>query len=288
MRLLHLTDTHFGVDRWFRGAPRGWRRADDHLAIARVALAPALAGEVDAVVHTGDLFDRSRPTDRAVAAAAELLEEVARAVPLLVMPGNHDRRGLGGHFPRAAWVIDRPTVVDLAGVRVAAVPFLRDAGTWAAAAREVCAGGVDLLLAHQAFEGARVPGHTFRSEPDTIRECHLPTGVTTILCGHIHPRQVTRVGGAVVVQPGSTERTAFSERFDTKGALRWEDGAWRFVDLPARPMALVRGPDELAAVGPGTLVRLEPGDEDLEAAVLARGGWVAPWARPSAQVPLFG
>jgi DNA repair exonuclease SbcCD nuclease subunit len=299
VRLLHLTDTHLGVDRWFRGAPPGWRRCDDHLAAFRRALGPALRRQVDVVVHTGDLFDRSQPPARAVAEAAAVLEEVARLVPVLLMPGNHDRRGLRGHLPHipGVEVVDRPATVALGGVRLAVVPWMAEAAAWADAARAVWREGADLLLAHQAFDGTRVPHHVFRAgiEPDTVGAEHLPPGVTHILCGHIHPRQAVRVGGAMVVIPGSTERTAFNERFERKGTAVWELGStptWRFVDLPSRPMHLVRTIAECDRVEPGSLVRLDRTASDpaaLEQEILARGGWVEPWAAPETrQVPLFG
>lgn len=299
MRLLHVTDTHLGVDRHFRGAPAGWRRADDHLAAFRAALDPALRGEVDAVVHSGDLFDRSLPPARALEAAAALLAEVARIVPVVLTPGNHDRRGLRGHLPTpppGLHVLDEPTHLRLGELRLAVVPFLREADAWAEAARVAWGGGADLLVAHQAFDGARVPGFTFRegTQPDTVGERHLPRGVRHVLCGHVHPRQALRVGDAEVVHPGSTERTAFSERHETKGVVHWALGdrpRWRFVDLPTRPMHVVAGPSDLDAVGPNHLVRVAAEGSDraaLEDAALARGAWVPPAPAPGSQLPLFG
>ncbi|MDP2312531.1 MAG: metallophosphoesterase [Pseudomonadota bacterium] len=298
MRLLHVTDTHLGVDRWFRGAPRGWRRGDDHLAAFRAALAPAFRGEVDGVVHTGDLFDRSRPPARAVAEAIALLAEVARQVPVALMPGNHDRQGLrahlaGGGLPGVA-IVDRAARVRIAGAWLALVPYLPDPAAWGAAASDVCGEGVDLLLAHQAFDGARVPGFAFRvgSPADTIGEAHLPPGVRHILCGHIHTRQALALGAAVVVHPGSTERTAFLERAETKGSAVWELGAeptWRFVDGPARPMHVVEHPDALALVSAEELVTLKGAARhvEVEQAALARGAWVAPLPAPTPQMTLF-
>ena len=298
MRLLHVTDTHLGIDRWYRGAPRGWRRADDHLAAFRAALAPALAEEVDLVVHTGDLFDRSRPPARAVAEAGALLEEVARRVPVVVMPGNHDRNGLHAHLgpvPAGVTIVDRPARVDVAGLRLGMIPYLPDATAWAAAAAAVCAGGVDLLCAHQAFDGARVPGFAFRvgAQADTVGPAHIPEGVDLVLCGHLHTRQIVTVGEARVVHPGSTERAAFVERDEPKGAALWDPAgalAWRWLDLPARPMHLVRGAADLDRVPPEGLVRLEGAARhpEVEREVLARGGWVEAWAAPTPQVRLFG
>lgn len=318
MRILHLSDTHLGLAGRVRGAPPGYQRADDHLAALRAALAPALAGQIDLVLHTGDLYDRSRPPARAVRAAAALLTQVARQVPVVVLAGNHDRRGLSGTVPLTVpglHVVDQAEHLRVAGLRLAVVPFLADADGWAWAARRAVGPGVDLLLCHQAVDGCQVPGFTFRvgQQRDTLGPQHLPAGVRHLLCGHIHPRQVLRLGPATVVMPGSTERTSFAERDGPKGVALWDlDAAprWRFLDLPCRPMVVVRGPADLPAVAPGSLVRLgrpaEPGDGaahderdrvELDRAVLARGGYLVgpppgaplpPPRPPSRQVALFG
>lgn len=297
MRVLHLSDTHLGVDRWFRGAPVEWRRADDHLAAMRRALAPAFAGEVDVVLHTGDVFNRSRPHPRVIAAATALFAEVARIVPLLLMPGNHDRHGLSWHFsslPPGMTVVDKPCAVKLAGLRLAAVPFLRDPVAWASAAASCCVKGVDLLLAHQCFDGSAVPGFVFRAgqQSDTLGEPHLPPGVPVILNGHVHTPQDLRLGDTRVIHVGSTERTSFVERGEAKGALVWyaDGGHYRRVDSAPRPMLIVRGPADLRAVEPEALVALgrEARTPEMEAEVASRGGWVASWAKPSPQMPLFG
>ena len=162
------------------------------------------------VVHSGDLFDRSAPPPAAVAAAGAILAELGRLVPVLLLPGNHDTHGLRRHFPdgiRGVQLFDQAGTVDVRGVRIGLVPFHRDAVAWAAAAPEC-----DVLVAHQSFHGAKVPGYTFRvgAGADVIGEEHLPP-TRWILCGHIHPRQIVRLGHARVVHPGSTERTAFSE-----------------------------------------------------------------------------
>jgi len=280
VQILHLTDTHLGARLFVRGAPDGWTRADDHLDAMRRALAPALAQEVDLVVHTGDLFDRSRPPRRVVAQAAALLADVARRVPVLLIAGNHDRRGLRPHLPLLTpglHVVDQAERIVVAGLALAAVPFVADASGWQHLARRAVGPGADLLLCHQAFDGCRVPGFTFRvgRQRDTIGAQHLPNGVRDVACGHIHPRQVLRVGDARVVMPGSTARTAFSEAGQVKGCAVWtlsKQVDVSLVDLADRTYRWVRTPDDLADVRPGTLVRCA--DPALEAPAAARGGWL--------------
>lgn len=81
MRVLHVTDTHLGAALAVRNAPRGYKRADDHLRAFRAAVAPVFAGEVDAVVHSGDLFDRSSPPEDAIAAARAVFAGSRRGSP---------------------------------------------------------------------------------------------------------------------------------------------------------------------------------------------------------------
>ena len=308
MRILHLSDSHLGHAMRVRGAPAGWSRALDHRAAVQAAVEQA--GPIDLVVHTGDLFDRSRPPRAEVAAAAAWLVTLARRVPVVVLRGNHDRHGLSRTVPVTTpglHVVDHATRVVVAGLALACVPFLADAAGWAAAARRAVGPGVDLLLCHQAVHGCQVPsagglpGFTFRAgaQRDTIGPQHLPGGVTHLLCGHLHPRQVVQVGAATVVMPGSTERTSFSEREQVKGAALWELEAairWRWLDLPSRPMVVVRGPQDLPKVRPRSLVRLVEPDPALDAAVRQAGGWPvgpppgapAPTPRaPQRQVGLF-
>jgi DNA repair exonuclease SbcCD nuclease subunit len=271
VRVLHVTDTHLGIHRWFVGAPRDWRRSDDFFAALSAALAPAFAGEVDLVVHTGDLFDRSQPPARAIEDARTILMALGQVVPVVIMPGNHDWRGL---IASVGTGIPGVQVVD--------------------AAARACAGGVDFLLAHQAFDGSRVNRFTFRTgrHADTIGAEHIPPGVRRVLCGHIHPRQALRCGEAEVVFPGSSERTSFSESEETKGTVMWElesAATWRYMPVPTRPMKLMNQPSELSAIQADTLVRLTGAarNRDVEQEVLRRGAWVEPWKEPDRQLALF-
>jgi len=302
MRILHLTDTHLGSVLRVSGCPKAWTRHQDHFDAMQLALDVARRGEVDAVLHTGDLFNRSRPPQKIIAEAADVLCSLARQLPVVVFPGNHDRRGLRRYIPHAIeglHVVDQARSVDLGPIRIGCVPYKRSADDFAAAAASL--GTVDLLATHQAFDGVVVPpGFTFRAgvQQDTIGEEHLPHSTSWIACGHIHPRQVVDVGGARVVHPGSTERTSFSERDDTKGYAIWTFGrqlSWTFADLPSRPMALIRWDQDLPDALPETLVRLGPQAQHLRGAVLDRGAWLCEYgtggtersrkARPSS--PLF-
>jgi DNA repair exonuclease SbcCD nuclease subunit len=217
MKILHLTDTHLGAWWPVQGAPADWSRAQDHhQALCRALELGAVHG-VDLIVHTGDVFDRSVPPAPWVHAAAQELARAAERCPVVVMPGNHDRHGLRRLLPLHVpdlYVLDGPEHLRFGSVRLGAVPYRRDARAWAQGARQAVAGGVDLLLAHQAFDGAWAPGITFRvgAQADTVGAAHLPAGVGAVLCGHIHPRQTLQIGGVAVVHPGPTAHTSFGDR----------------------------------------------------------------------------
>ncbi len=95
IKILLLADTHLGFDLPSRPRTDRRRRGPDFFANTRRALEPALAGVVDLVVHGGDLLFRSKVRSGLVAQALESLLEVAdRGVPVVLVPGNHERSAL--------------------------------------------------------------------------------------------------------------------------------------------------------------------------------------------------
>src|ERR1051326_3488848 len=95
VRILLLADSHLGFDLPTRTRVERRRRGHDFLANYERALAPALAGEVDVVVHAGDVFDRSSVVTTLAYQAFEPLRRIASlGIPVLVVPGNHERSRL--------------------------------------------------------------------------------------------------------------------------------------------------------------------------------------------------
>lgn len=278
MRLLFVSDTHLGFDLPERPRVERRRRGPDFFAAFERALEPALRHEVDAVVHGGDLLFRSRvPPGLVGRALAPLLRVADAGVPVLLVPGNHERSTLP--FPLLAaheslHVFHRPAthVVEAGGQRVAfaGFPYARDVRrSFEALLRATGHTRVEadarVLCLHQCVEGATCgppPGFTFRDGPDVVRAADLPGDVAVALCGHVHRHQVLardlrgRPLPAPVVYAGSVERTSFAEREEAKGFVlaRVEPGgaggrlaACEFRRLPARPMRVVEVPARLSA-----------------------------------------
>lgn len=267
LRVLLVSDTHLGFEEPAHARVERRRRSGDFFANFERALEPALRGEVDAVVHGGDVFYRSQIPSSLVEEAFRPIARVgARGVPFFVVPGNHERSRIP--FPllaihRNVFIFERPRTFTLQidGVRVAlsGFPFAADVrarfrGLLAETAHT--AAEVKLLCIHQAIEGAKVgtPEFIFNRGADTIRGRDLPCGFAAVLSGHIHRGQrLTRAldgrpFATPVYYPGSVERTSFAERHETKGFLilhitpdanggRVDRHEWR--PLPARPMVRI-------------------------------------------------
>lgn len=302
MRVLLLADTHIGLDLPVRPRIERRRRGDDFLANYERALAPALdaAEGIDLVVHGGDLLDRSRPPAAVVEAALAPLARVAAAgVPVVLVPGNHERSCIPRTLATAVeglHILHGPCTVSLrlAGLHVAVsgYPFERRVGERfperleATGWRDVEA-DLRLLCLHQAVEGARVGpvGYRFRCGVDVVGGAALPAGFAAVLSGHIHRAQTLTLdsgGGplaAPVVYPGSVERTAFAERHEDKSFTVLDlvaDGrpGGRLArlerrPLPARPMVVLDVTADWFASG----------------AVRARGDARAPATGPPALAP---
>lgn len=266
LRVLLVADTHLGFDDPPHARVERRRRGPDFSRNFELALEPALRGEVDVVVHGGDLFYRSRIPPALVERAFRPIARVAAAgVPVLVVPGNHERSRIPCPLfavHKNVFVFDRPRTLALpfaGGVAAfCGFPFAADVRTrfgplLAATAHAEVEASVRLLCLHQAVEGARVgtPEFVFTRGPDVIRGGDLPTGFAAVLSGHIHRGQRLSRGldgaplPAPVYYPGSVERTSFAERRETKGylVLRIQPGpaggqveGYEFRPLPARPM----------------------------------------------------
>lgn len=262
VRILFLADTHLGFDLPTRARIQRRRRGHDFLANYFTALQPALDGQVDLVVHGGDVFNRSRvPTSVAWQAFEPLTRVADRGVPVFVVPGNHER----GRIPQLRFAQHagihlfnepRTFVIDVRGVRVALAGFPSERHDVRTKFRDLLEAtgwqGIDatvrLLCMHQCVEGATVgpANFTFTTASDVIRGADVPAGFAAVLSGHIHRHQILttdlrgRVLAAPVLYPGSIERTSIAEAEEEKGFLHLtvsqERVAWRFERLPARPL----------------------------------------------------
>jgi DNA repair exonuclease SbcCD nuclease subunit len=266
VRVLLVADSHLGFDLPVRPRVERRRRGHDFLANYARALEPALAGEVDVVIHAGDVFDRSSVVTSLAYQAFEPLRRIAdRGIPVVVVPGNHERSRLphlrfAQHRDVHIFATPRTIVIESHGMRIALSGFPYERHNVRTRFRELLeqtrwsehAADIRLLCVHHCMEGATVgpADYTFTTAGDVIRTREIPPEFAAVLSGHIHRHQVLttdlrgRALGTPVMYPGSIERTAFAEIGETKGFMVLDVGAdagvprvrWEFRELPARPM----------------------------------------------------
>ncbi|HEX6472973.1 MAG TPA: exonuclease SbcCD subunit D [Streptosporangiaceae bacterium] len=282
MRLLHTSDWHLG---------RSFHRVDllgaqaafvDHL------LETVRAERVDAVLVSGDVYDRALPPVDAVRLCDEALHRLAELTTVVLIAGNHDsaqRLGFGAGLMRAAGVHVRTgqeavgEPVLLGGVAVYGIPYLEPelvtpawglaerghAAVLAEAMRRVRADAArrpdvrTVVLAHAFVTG----GDPSDSERDISvgGVSHVPAGVFAgvdyVALGHLHGRQRL---AETVRYSGSPLAYSFSEERHRKGSWLVDIDATGvkeidFVDAPVpRPLARLRGRIDELLTGP----RYEP------------------------------
>ena len=175
MRILHTSDWHLG--RTFHG-----RVLDDaHAVFADHLVELARAEAVDAVVVSGDVYDRAIPPTDSVRLLDETLRRLSDLTRVILTPGNHDsarRLGFASDLLREGLTIrariadvDRPVIVPGPdggdGLYVYALPYLDPD-----AAREtlppLLADRLGEEPADAATEGARTaPGTSRTAAPET-------------------------------------------------------------------------------------------------------------------------
>jgi DNA repair exonuclease SbcCD nuclease subunit len=311
LRVLFVSDTHLGFDLPSRPRVERRRRGPDFFACFERALEPARRGEVDVVVHGGDLLYRSRVPASLVAQALQPLLRVAEVgVPVLLVPGNHERSViprpiLAMHEHLHVFDDAATIVIERNGLRVAfaAFPYARAVRQafpvlLAATGYRDARADARVLCIHQCVEGAVCgppPGFTFREGDDVVRARDLPADVAVVLCGHVHRHQVVRhdlLGrppSAPVVYAGSVERTSFAERDETKGFVVATIGAGgsggrllacEFRPLPARPMRVHEVSGATTVQGLEREIRAVIADSPSDVVLQLRMPEALAWAEP--------
>lgn len=249
MKLLHVSDTHVGFSAYNRVTPEGLnqREADFFDAFTR-AIDAAIARKVDVVLHSGDLFDSVRPTNRAI---SHVLHEAKRlhaaGIPLVVISGNHEAprlRETGAvlrlldFMPGVHAVYKGKTeVVRIQDLAIHATPHAASTDALRAELQQVrplAAARWNVATLHAGVLGVG-DFRTGEFNEQVVPQNELPQGMDYVALGHYHRR--TEVAPNVWYA-GSTERCTFRECGEEKGAnvVDLARGTVEFVPLPARPM----------------------------------------------------
>ena len=277
MRFLHTSDWHLGRSFHQVGLLDAQAQFVDHL------VETVRTESVDAVLVSGDVYDRAMPAPDTVQLLSEAVTRlVAEGATVVLSSGNHDsaiRLGFasellartGLHIRSSLDSVGTPVMVG--DVAVHALPYLEPsvaagtlgtterthAGVLGAAMARVNAdrlarGGRSVVMGHAFVTG----GATSDSERDIavggVGAVHPRTfaGHDYVALGHLHGRQ--RVSDTVRYS-GSPIALSFSEHRQTKGSwlVDLDDTGVHVepVDAPvARPLAVLRGDLEALLADP--------------------------------------
>ncbi len=266
-RVLHTGDTHLGYRQYHLSA-----RREDFLTAFQQVADDAVADDVDAVVHAGDLFHDRQPSLTDIMGAMSVLRTLADAgIPFLAIVGNHEAKrdrqwlDLFERMELATRLGTEPVVLDdVAFYGLDFVPRSRREG--------FSAGFEPVETAHAALVSHGLFGPFDHGEWD-VREILRDTGVSfdAVLLGDDHEqktRQIDEAGGTWLTYCGSTERVSASEREDRGyNLVRFEDSVdIRRRGLDTREFVFV---DVELAAGEGTSrVRERVGQHDLGGSVV--------------------
>jgi exonuclease SbcD len=209
-RVIHTGDTHVGYRQYH--APE---RQRDFLAAFEAVVDDAIADDVDAVVHAGDLFHDRRPGLADLQGTVAALRELRDAsIPFLAVVGNHESKRDGqwldlfADLGLAERLDHTPRVVgDTAFYGLDFVPRARrddlDYDFEPTDATHAA------LVSHGLFE----PFAHADWDTDTLLE-ESSIAFDAVLLGDNHAPGTERVRDAWVTYCGSTERASASERDD--------------------------------------------------------------------------
>ena len=220
MRVLHTSDWHLGT------TLGRVRRDEDHDAVLDEIVDVAGQGELDLIVHTGDLFDHARPAVDDMHRAVEALARLAAHAPLVVIAGNHDSSALFEVLDRVVGMAARLSG-DAAAHHIRFVGVARrarDGGVLTFPARD---GRHEARLAVLPFVHPNALVRTFDLEPErwngsytdgiSLVEANLADGLTdgfdpgrhvALFAAHLH------VGGAT--WSGSERKVHVGDDYATK------------------------------------------------------------------------
>ncbi|MYL66618.1 metallophosphoesterase family protein [Halorubrum distributum] len=221
-RVLHVSDTHLGYQQY-----RSEQRRRDFFAAFQQVIDIATGqhpdhdvGPVDAVLHTGDLFDDQRTSFDDIFYCQQALAELAEAdIPFYIIVGDHEqRRGIDFvEVYESAGLAERlerePT--ELEDVALYGIDAVRDR-EWETTKFSLVEPTDESLLRVVAMHEFFSPPedsypHAYELEPAIDR---FEIDIDGVALGDVHERQSANCNGIPVWYPGSTERNKRDERPD--------------------------------------------------------------------------
>jgi DNA repair exonuclease SbcCD nuclease subunit len=211
-QILHISDTHLGYRQY-----RSDIRRDDFFNNFGQAVGIAVEREVDAVVHTGDLFHNSDPSVLELDRCAEILKRLDTAeIPMYGIVGNHERKNdvqlldLMRRMGDVGKLNKEPTSVgSIALYGIDAIPER----SWDDASFKLTeppeGTNASILCLHQLFTPPMEEQHADHDLSEVVDQVEI--NLDGIALGDLHRPASNRIDGIDVWYAGSTARTKKSQ-----------------------------------------------------------------------------
>lgn len=280
MQILHISDTHLGVRRYNLES-----RENDVYEVFGNLIDIAINEHVNAVIHTGDLFDTYHPYPNSIKVAIDNLKKLKdKGIPFISIPGDHDTPKRRGMIYPQRLLVDlellklltdekvgpnsdkiRPAHYDISNngmtLRIYGIKHIPTIS------RDLLIdslhnlkpeGDRKILMMHQGlrsllpFEGAW-----------QIEEGDLPDGINYYAMGHFHTRFKERVKSGILAIAGSPDIIREEE---IEGYNRFKKGAF-LVDLSKKEVEVY---DINLDIRPQEIVTLHVEKIDVELDLLTK------------------
>jgi len=243
LKVIHFSDTHLGFSEFHRIDPEtGINQREQDVYNAFISTVDRILDlKPDLVIHSGDLFDNVRPTNRAVNLATEQFSRLSEAgVKTVLIAGNHDTPKIAttgtitralDRFPNIEAVTSDPDGNDSGYRRITAgdmlVHAVSDAPTEGQLAERIESLEPNpeyrwnVLVLHAGI--STLKGGVFSGE---FNEHHIDkeiiesSGFDYVALGHYHKRmEVNLSSDTLAVYSGAPERFSFNESSYRPGFL---------------------------------------------------------------------
>lgn len=235
VNILHVSDTHLGKTQYGSSI-----RESDFSRSFDTVIDIAINENVDAVIHTGDLFDSRTPNTSVVSDAFDSIKRLqSKNISFLGIVGNHERKW------KNQWIdilekldnvqrLGRDPFILKDTVSVYGFDSIRNS-EWESMDFNVSNDNNDTIncvCMHELFEELVPPSKSDRSLEEVIERLNIDPDFMPL--GDYHAAVDEEVNGVPAFYSGATERTSATQRDPTIRLIRIEDGevnkySWRKI-----------------------------------------------------------
>jgi len=234
MKIAHIADTHLGYSAYRKISENGFNQREEDVILSFLdAVDQIITRKPDVVLHSGDLFDSVRPTNRIVSIGIrELLRIYKAGIPLVLISGNHEtpKQLYKGSIYSILEALpldkklfnivykDKYEAFSFDGLTVHAVPQCSNDETFKSELKNIKLNPStkNVLMLHAGVSGMREFSHGESNELLVDYDWLKSSKMDYIALGHYH-NYVNVVGNAWF--SGSSERMSFNEVGQAKGFL---------------------------------------------------------------------